>query len=127
MSGRYVPRRFAAAWGKGEPWGVVDQAYNPDEWIADWRKKGSKRLPWRGTKADAYDLASLLNRNASDIANVTKTPTHLSQVVRYAKLNENRRGRPVSTRTRAKSGAAPVPNFKRCTCGAMYKGEKHCG
>lgn len=125
--GRYQARRFAAAWGKGEPWGVVDQAYIPDEWVLDWRVKGRRTKPWRGSEADARHLESLLNRNDPSVDKARKTDTDLSQVVRYAKLAENRRGRSNrSAHGRNISGASPVPTFKQCTCGAMYKGEKHC-
>ena len=100
-----------------EFWGVKDDHYNRTKPLLDWRIKGNRKVMWRGSESDAVDLARKLNKNEPGNDRITKEPTSLSQVVR---IYQNR---PRPTRSR---GTSMATAFKRCNCGAMYKGEKHC-
>lgn len=115
---RRFNKHYISGWDK---WIIVDLKYNRDNEVRDWRKRGlpGKQPIWRGTEEDADNLAELLNKDAEAAGNglVKKAERGQSEYV------------PWQNRARKKRSAAhAVQNspFKKCACGARYKGDKHC-
>jgi hypothetical protein len=102
-----------------EIWCIHDHHFTPTKPLPDWRSKGVRKPCWKGTKKEAFDLARLLNAGGKDSDRITKTQTSLTQV-RAFQQDKARRTRP------ARGAAGPPPQFKKCHCGAYYKGESHC-
>ncbi len=104
---------YVRGWDK---WIVVDLKFNRDNEVRDWRKKGlpGKQPIWKGTQQDAENLALLLNKaQADDNGLVKKAERGQSE---YRPWDTKRQRVPI----------APVVAFKKCECGARYKGDKHC-
>lgn len=121
VEGWWQPHRFyrveESTLGR-ELWSVCDHHYVKVKYLLDWRAKGLKRPIWKGTKREAFDLARLLNKGGEGTDRITKEPMHLTQVMR---IQQDRK-----RRTRPAGVGAGAAQFKKCACGAMYKGDKHC-
>jgi len=118
---RYVPFRFSGGFNAGyshEWWGVEDLAYLRENWILDWRRK--RKRPWKGTEEQARELADRLNRVHPDVDFVAKGELSETQIRYYA--NRKKMVKDTSKRTIPSNISA----FKKCHCGARYKGEVHC-
>lgn len=104
---------YVRGWDK---WIVVDLKYNRDNEVRDWRKKGlpGKQPIWKGEKQDAENLAALLNKAQTDDNGLVKKGERGQSDF---KPWENRPKRPAPI---------AVPEFKKCNCGARYRGDKHC-
>lgn len=106
---------YVRGWNK---WIVVDLKFQRDNEVRDWRKKGlpGKQPIWKGTEEDAVNLAALLN----------KAQTDDNGLVKKAERGQSE-WKPWQNKRKPRSqSVAPVVAFKKCTCGARYKGDKHC-
>lgn len=114
-------RRFQKHYMRGwDKWIIVDLKFSRDNEVRDWRKKGlpGKQPIWRGTEEDADNLAELLNKDAEATGN---------GLVKKAERGQSE-WKPWQNRRKARPQAvAPTVAFKKCHCGARYKGEQHCG
>lgn len=114
--GRFTPFKYGKIFGAEDKYGINDGMINgPDAILRNWQKGRKSKLPWKGTLGQAEEMCALLNRDQTVMRKATKEE--------------------LSARTRAILGygkrKAPTPQkrmsaFKRCQCGAMYKGDKHC-
>lgn len=105
---------YVRGWDK---WIVVDLKYTRDNEVRDWRKRGlpGKQPIWKSSvKADAENLAELLNKETSDNGLVKKAERGQSE------------WKPWQDKPKRSTGPVTVVQFKSCQCGARYKGEKHC-
>ena len=113
-SGRFTPFKYGPIFGKEDQYGINDGYINgPDAILRNWQKGKKSKLPWKGTKEQAEEMCALLNRDKK----VMQKATQQDQSARTRAILRNK-PRTVS--------ASALPQFKRCPCGAMYKGEKHC-
>jgi hypothetical protein len=113
---RFV-KHFIPGWNK---WVVLDLKYQRENEVRDWRKKGlpGKQPIWRGTEEDADNLAVLLNKAyRDDDALITKVERDQSDYVPWQNKGKAKR---------KPQAVAPVTPFKKCSCGARFKGDKHC-
>lgn len=114
---RFVTK-FMAHLGR---WVVVDLKFQQDNLVRDWRAKGDagKRRVWKGDEQSANELAEMLNKAYRDddklITNVERSQSN------YVPWKNSKR------KSQGEQTALPISKFKTCGCGAMYKGEKHCG
>lgn len=115
VDGWFEPFLIGPMFGKEDKYGIVDKHYNnPHEAIMRNFQKGKKtKNIWKGTLEQAIDMCSLLNRDANVREKATAKPTSDTQARYYS--NRPKHKTPPSMRA-----------FKKCACGAMYKGEKHC-
>ncbi len=106
---------YVRGWDK---WIVVDLKYTRDNEVRDWRKKGlpGKQPIWKSAvQQDAENLAALLNKShGADNGLVKKAERGQSEWKPWQ--NERKRATTPTT----------VVQFKKCDCGARYKGDKHC-
>jgi len=94
---------------------VFDGLTNPDTPLLNWTKRGVRKFIWKGTRDDAESLAQMLNEGAPGSEEPLAPQLSKSQRIMYS----NNRV------TAARKGTVSTP-FKRCACGTMYKGDKHC-
>lgn len=119
-------KHFVQGWNK---WIVVDHKFQQDNEVRDWRKKGHPdKLPvWKGTEEDADHLSALLNRAyLDDDALITQVEAPHRGVKAWperAKQLASKR----HARQRQVANKANLAAFKKCHCGARYKGDTHCG
>lgn len=125
LNQRFVPFRFASMFTRGEQWGVLDNSLLRPEPIKDWHRGRTKR-PWRGTKDAAVHLAHIMSKKRDGIEMINGPgDMDKSQIIHYANLARNK-GRSVPRET--KKRVFVKSTFSKCdTCGAMYKGDRHCG
>lgn len=111
-------KHYVQGWNK---WIVIDHKFQRDNEVRDWRKKATQgRLPvWKGTESDADNLCALLNKSYRDDDDLI-TKVERAQVD-FKPWQNNKKA------TRRRTAPAIVPQFKKCECGARYKGDKHCG
>jgi hypothetical protein len=116
MSGRWRAKRIYKAIGNDDTewWGVFDGLTNPDTPLLNWTKRGVRKFIWKGTEADAHSLAQMLNEGAPGSEKPLAPQLSQSQRIMYSNNVVTARKRNVGTQ------------FKRCACGTMYKGDKHC-
>lgn len=106
---------YVRGWDK---WIVVDLKYNRDNEVRDWRKKGvsGKQPIWKSAvKLDAENLATLLNKAQGDDNSLVKKAERGQSEWTPWQNNPRRTPAPMT-----------VVQFKKCHCGARYKGESHC-
>lgn len=111
--GKYSVCQIAEIYGKG--WGIENLAYNPPKLLDDWRKKGRKRQPWRGTLEEAQKIVKLLNTDKCYEKKITKDPISNSQLGSILKAQK------------LKTKQDKVSSFIKChECGGMFKNEHTC-
>lgn len=112
--GWFVAQRFP---GTFDSYGVLDRHYLRDQWVSDFRLRGpGHKGPWKGTKDNAINLAKRLNHGTKPRNFTEQSVTQAAHFATYKREEEKAR----------KRVSASVSAFKRCKCGAMYKGESHC-
>lgn len=117
VEGWFRPFKIGPMFGAEDLYGIEDTHYtNPNEAILRNFQKGKKsKAIWKGTKEQADELCSLLNRDKKVMEKATKGITSDTQKRYYAnRAQKKRTARPT------------MAAFKTCHCGAKYKGDKHC-
>lgn len=113
-----VVRLSAFAGIKG--WGIEDLRFNGDNVLRDWTRKGDKRRIWRAGKQEAERVCAELNAHPDIIGADAKRAAYGGKTGAILSKQRAQRNSPTVARV--------VPSFRRCgVCGAMYKGDVHCG
>lgn len=129
---RFSPFRFSSTFMRSPEWGVLDHIYVPAQPILNWTEKGHRKKPWRNTRANAEDLARILNRNHENVDFVTKGTLSLTQLIHYANLHRDNTAtvQRVHAAQGSKRPATPKvtrPKFFICSeCGKAVKGDHVC-
>lgn len=116
---RFRPFKLGPMFGDVPQYGIEDILKNGNEAILRNFQKGKKTARmWKGTLEDAEHMCSLLNRDKTVMEKATHGEQSQSQRAYYSNVAR----KPAARRAAGKAMSA----FKTCTCGAKYKGEKHC-
>lgn len=111
--GWFTPFKIGPMFGTADLYAINDGHYTGSEAVLRNFQKGKKsKKIWKGTLEQALEMCALLNRDQKVMRKATTGVTSDTQKRYYS-------NRPRTTKP-------TMSAFKKCECGAMYKGDKHC-